>query len=79
MEQFSQFLSVFDCTPAIVWEATRGVRDHKLAYYDTQVWAAARLNPISVLFNEDFAAGSTLEGVRFVNRLAPDFQIEAWI
>lgn len=78
VERFSQALPVLDLTPAIVLEATRGMRDHRFAYYDAQIWAAARLNQIPVIFSEDFASGSTLEGVRFVNPFAADFVLEHW-
>jgi len=78
VESFSQALPVLDLTPAIVLEATRGVRDHRLPYYDAQIWAAARLNQVPVIFSEDFASGSTLEGVRFVNPFAPDFVLDQW-
>jgi predicted nucleic acid-binding protein len=69
---------VFPLTSFIVLEATRGVRDHQLAYWDAQIWAAARLNQIPVIFSEDFNAGSVLEGVRFVNPFADDFSLSAW-
>ncbi len=78
VEYFSQALPVLDLTPAIVIEAARGVRDHRLAYYDAQIWAAARLNQIPVIFSEDFASASVLEGVRFVNPFATDFVLENW-
>ena len=70
---------VLDVTPQIVLEAVRGVQDHQLAYWDAQVWATARLNQIPVIFSEDFAVGSILEGVRFVNPFAVDFQLEEWV
>jgi len=58
--------------------AGRGVRDHKLSYYDAQVWATARLNQVPVVFSEDFRDGSILEGVRFVNPFSPKFLLEKW-
>lgn len=69
---------VFDLTPMIVLEAARGVRDHGLAYYDAQVWAAARLNQVATIFSEDFSHRQMLEGVRFVNPFAPGFRVEDW-
>ena len=36
---------VLDLTPAIVCEAVRGVRRHRLAYWDAQIWAAAPSQP----------------------------------
>jgi predicted nucleic acid-binding protein len=78
VERFARAFRVLDVTPMIVIEAARGARDHGLAYYDAQIWAAARLNQIATVFSEDFNAGATLEGVRFVNPFAADFVLEAW-
>ena len=75
---FTRLWPVFDLTSMIVMEAGRGVRDHKLSYYDAQVWATARLNQLSVVFSEDFRDGSILEGVRFVNPFSPKFLLEKW-
>ena len=76
---FSVTWQVFNLTPQIVLEAARAVRDYKLAYYDAQMWAAARLNQIPVIFSEDFQDGQILEGVRFVDPFAPTFDLEAWL
>ena len=69
---------VFNLTPQIILEATRGLRDHQLSYYDAQIWASARLNQIPVILSEDFQDGQSLEGVLFVNPFADEFSIEAW-
>lgn len=69
---------VIDLTPMIVLEAVRGVREHRLAYWDAQIWAGARLNQIPVIFSENFGGRSILDGVRFVNPFAPGFDIEVW-
>jgi predicted nucleic acid-binding protein len=76
---FAASWTVLDLTPQIVLEAARGVRDHRLAYYDAQIWALARLNQIRVVFSEDFQDGQILEGVRFVNPFGGTFDGEAWI
>jgi predicted nucleic acid-binding protein len=75
---FTRMWPVFDLTPLIVLEAARGARDHGLAYYDAQIWAAARLNQVTVVFSEDFSDGQMLEGVRFVNPFASGFRLEDW-
>ena len=80
-EQASLFVSawtIFDLTPQIVLEASRGVRDHRLSYYDAQIWAAARLNQVTVIFSEDFQDGQVMEGVRFVNPFMDGFNLEEW-
>jgi predicted nucleic acid-binding protein len=75
---FTRIWPVFDLTPLIVLEAARGARDHGIPYYDAQIWAAARLNQVTILFSEVFSDRQVLEGVRFVNPFAPDFQLEDW-
>ena len=79
IEKWSSVFPVFNLTPQIVLEAARGVRDHGLAYYDSQVWAAARLNQIPIVFSKDFQNGQILEGVRFVNPFAEQFNSEDWV
>jgi len=79
VEKWSNSFPVFNLTPQIVLEAARGVRDHGLAYYDSQIWAAARLNQIPVVFSEDFQDRQILEGVRFANPFAGTFETEAWL
>jgi predicted nucleic acid-binding protein len=50
-----------------------------MIFWDTQIWAATRLNQIPIVFSEDFNVGAVTEGVHFVNPFAEDFQIEDWI
>ena len=76
---FIRVWPVFDLTPLVVMEAARGVRDHQMSYYDAQIWATARLNQIPTIFNENFNVGATLEGVQFINPLAPDFVLDNWV
>jgi predicted nucleic acid-binding protein len=52
-----------------VLEAIDGVQRHRLAYWDAQIWAAAKLNQIGVIYSEDGPTGSTVGGVLFVNPL----------
>ena len=79
VERFSLAFPILELTSHIVLEAARGVRDHKLSYYDAQIWATARLNQVPVIFSEDFTSGITLEGVRIINPFASDFVVEAWV
>lgn len=75
IEHFEQSLRVLPLTPAIVLEAVRGVRDHRLGYHDAQIWAAARLNQVPYVLSEDFNPGATLDGVTFLNPFAPGFAL----
>lgn len=78
VQAFALSWPILNLTPALVLEAGRGVSQYTLAYYDAQIWAAARLNQIGVIFSEDFNPGSILEGVRFVNPFTEEFVIAAW-
>lgn len=78
-EDLIEAFPVFLLTPTIVLEAIRGVRDHSLSYYDAQIWACAHLNQIPLIFSEDFQDGRVIEGVRFVNPFAENFELEKWI
>ena len=68
---------VLPVTSFIVLEATRGVRDFGLAYWDAQLWATARLNQIGLVLSEDFQDGCLIDGVRFLNPFSPSFDVAA--
>ena len=72
---YERTFPVVPLTPAVVLEAVRGVRDHQFSYYDAQIWAAAKLSQIPVVLSEDFASGSTVEGVTFFDPFSPDFNL----
>ena len=75
---FVALWTVFDVTPRVVLEAVRGVRRYGLSFWDAQIWAVARLNQVPLVFSKGFSPGAVIEGVRFVNPFAEDFQPEAW-
>ncbi|MCQ3936860.1 MAG: PIN domain-containing protein [Chloroflexi bacterium] len=79
VQDFLQAFPVYLLTPSVVIEAARGVRDHSLSFYDAQIWASALINDVPVIFSEDFQDGQTLEGVRFVNPFAENFELEKWL
>lgn len=79
LQYWINLFPVLPLTQNIVLEATRCVKDHKLSFYDAQIWAAAKLNQIPVIFSEDFQDGQTLEGVRFVNPFSEKFELSNWI
>ena len=70
---------VLPITAPIVIEAARGVRDHRMSYWDAQLWATARLNQVEVVLSEDFQDGRVLDGVRFANPLAASFDLAALV
>lgn len=73
VERYEQVFPVYPVTPGVVLEAVRGVRDHGFSYYDAQVWAVAKLHQVAVVLSEDFAVGSSVEGVEFEDPLAAGF------
>jgi predicted nucleic acid-binding protein len=79
VDTFIQTWPVLEMTAMVVQEAVRGVREHRLSYDDAQIWAAARLNQIAVVFSEDFTDGRTLDGVRFVVPFSKTFVRESWM
>lgn len=58
---------IIDVNSFIVLEAIRGVKAHNFSYWDSMIWAAARMNQISAVLSEDFSDNSVVEGVRFIN------------
>ena len=81
MKSISNYISswtILDTTNLVILEAARGVRDHQFSYFDSQIWAVARLNQIPVIFSEDFNE-SYIEGVQFANPFSPDFNLDAWL
>jgi len=67
---------VIDLTGMVVLEAARGVRDYQFSYWDSQLWATARMNQIPLILSEDFNAGAVIEGVRFDNPFSMDFALD---
>ena len=59
--------NMVDLTSLVVLEAVRGVRDHHLSYWDSLIWATAKMNQIPTVLSEDFSHNSVIEGVRFSN------------
>lgn len=68
---------VYDVTWVAVLEAVRGVRRHRLQYWDSLIWATAKLNGAANILTEDFTDGALVEGVRFVNPFKDSFDLAA--
>ena len=64
---------VFDTTVDTIKEAINGVRRYQLSFWDSLIWAAAKLNRVPYVLSEDFTHGQTLDGVTFLNPLREDF------
>ncbi|MFN8387032.1 MAG: PIN domain-containing protein [Anaerolineales bacterium] len=79
VQEYLLAFPIYFLAPSVVLEAARGVRDYSLSFYDAQLWAIALINDVPVIFSEDFQDGQVLEGIRFVNPFAKDFELEKWI
>jgi predicted nucleic acid-binding protein len=73
LEDYATALPVLPLTAPITLEAVRGVQQHKLAYFDAQIWACAKLNQVPIILSQDFNIGATLEGVTFLDPFAAGF------
>ncbi len=63
---------VLPVTSAVVQEAVRGVRDHRMSLEGAQVWAVARLHQVPYLLTQDGPTDATIEGVTFVDPFRRD-------
>lgn len=58
---------VLDVTGLIVLEAVRGVKEYKFSFWDSLIWATARMNQVEIVLSEDFSDNTAVEGIRFIN------------
>ncbi len=70
IKNFCQIWPVLQLNEMIVMEAIRGAQDHSFSYWDSLIWATARLNQVAIIASEDYTSGSYIEGIRFFNPLA---------
>ena len=66
---------VYDLTELVILEAVRGLRRHRLSYWDGLIWATAKMNDVPNVLSEDFSDGILLEGVRFLNPFTKTFNL----
>jgi len=75
LEHYVQIWPMGPLTSRVVFEAIRGVREYTLSFSDAQIWAAVRLHDVEMILSEDFNPGAVIEGVRFVDPFAEDFEL----
>jgi predicted nucleic acid-binding protein len=71
--------TVLQVTTEVILAAARAVRDHRLNFWDAQLWAAAKVHGLGTIFSEDFSSGSTLGGVKFINPFEPGFHMPKFL
>ena len=74
-----QVWTVLQVTTEVILAAARAVRDHRLNFWDAQLWAAAKVHGLGTIFSEDFNSGFTLGGVRFINPFGPGFHLPKFL
>jgi len=72
-------MNVLSVDERVVREAMWGVRRYQMHYYDAQVWATARIAGIDTILTEDVQSAPEIEGVRYVNPFAGDFDATAFL
>ncbi len=75
--QLATAFLIVPVTPDIIRTAIDGVSRFGFAFYDAQIWAAARSWGATLVLSEDFADGLVADGVRFANPFAPGFDLES--
>lgn len=70
---YAHIFPVLPVTLPVVQMGLRGVREYSLSFWDAQIWATARLHGLPLVLSEDFNSGAVIEGVRFENPFAADF------
>ncbi len=70
LRAFAAQWPVLPITDMVVLLAARATQQYQLHFWDAQIWAAARLHGITLVYSEDFNPGAVIEGVRFENPLA---------
>jgi len=67
--------TVYELNSLVVLEAIRGLQRYSLSYWDSLIWATAKLNGVPNVLSEDFSDGALLDGVRFLNPFASTFNV----
>lgn len=50
---------------------------YQISYWDSFIWAVAKLNGVEYILSEDGQHGREIEGVRYLNPFVPDFVLPA--
>lgn len=64
-------LPVHAAEPGDLAAALDAVKNHRFAFWDAMMWAAARRLGVRFLLTEDMQDGFALDGVRFINPFEP--------
>lgn len=75
LTHYARSWRIYDLTAGMVLEAARGVQRFQLSYWDSLIWATAKLSAVPNVLSEDFSDRRLIEGVRFLNPFVPAFDL----
>ncbi len=75
MTNYARSWVVFEITSLATLEAARGVQRHGLSYWDSLIWATAKLNGAPFVLTEDIGSRKDVEGVRFLNPFVGELKL----
>jgi predicted nucleic acid-binding protein len=76
-QRFCRSWVVFGLTPFTHLEATAGVQEHVLSYWDALLWATAMENDVPFILTEDQQHGRLVDNVRYLDPFRDDFDLAA--
>ena len=76
IDQMIATFRVVDLSADIVRAACAATSSFQMSIWDAMIWSAAKSGSATVILTEDTQSRGTIEGVRYINPFAPDFNIE---
>lgn len=73
VEQFAAAYRVYPVQADTVAMACRALPRYPLSFFDSLIWAVARMNRVPVILTEDTPGVEVIEGVAYVNPFEPSF------
>jgi predicted nucleic acid-binding protein len=75
VSDLARSMAVLPVTLEVVEAAMQATIRYSISYWDALIWATARLNRITIVLSEDQSPDQTIDEVRTLNPLAPDFDL----
>lgn len=76
VRRFARYWTVVPVTAQVTLEGIRGSMEYQIAFWDSLIWASAKLSGVQTILSEDFSHGQNIEGVTILNPFAEDFALE---
>lgn len=75
VEWYANAYTVFPVTSHAVADACRAVASTPFSLWDALIWAVAKANRVPIILTEDLQHRPRIEGIRYLNPFALDFDI----